>query len=181
MINPELPNPTFSPAQGGQMAGDGRAGPPGDRRGPFNNRDAPQGPNHQGPPPQGPQGPPPFHHGPNGPGQGPPPPYGPGGDRFPGPGGPPPGQQFPPQGELFKFTTSSKIKRSTYFSPTSDFFAHGENQKNCEKNSLNCPLKVVSGHYWKLLKIIISIKPYLVTSRGQFNSIKQYEKWLPLK
>ena len=130
---------------------------------------------------QGPQGPPPFHHGPNGPGQGPPPPYGPGGDRFPGPGGPPPGQQFPPQGELFKFTTSSKIKRSTYFSPTSDFFAHGENQKNCEKNSLNCPLKVVSGHYWKLLKIIISIKPYLVTSRGQFNSIKQYEKWLPLK
>ena len=24
-----------------------------------------------------------------------------------------------------------------------------------------------SGHYWKLLKIIISIKPYLVTSNGE--------------
>ena len=42
-----------------------------------------------------------------------------------------------------------------------------------------------SGHYWYLLKIIIIIKTYLVTSNGELliivDSVKHCEKQLPLK
>ena len=37
-----------------------------------------------------------------------------------------------------------------------------------------------SAHFWYLLKIIISIKPYLVTSNGKL-LIEHFEKRLPLK
>ena len=39
-----------------------------------------------------------------------------------------------------------------------------------------------SGHYWLLLQITISTKPFLVTSNGEIvDSIKHCEKRLPLK